>query len=138
MDKRQRTYVRLIGAIRHALNQALTEEHARRGLTQADMARLLDRNPSFISRKLNGTSNMTLETLADLAYALDRPVRIALPAREAGKADITFHAAYRETKAGNIVAFPARKLESPFHVADRTLSPRREEAKGIRSRGTPW
>lgn len=81
LDKRRRTYVRLIGEIRHALNQALAEESVKRGLTCTGIARVLGKHKSAISRKFNGTSNMTLETLADLAFALDRPVKVLLPAR---------------------------------------------------------
>lgn len=81
IDKRRQTYVRLLGEIAHALNKALEEEHAQRGLTQADIARMLGKQKSFVSRKLSGDTNMTLETLADLAYALDRPVRVSLPSR---------------------------------------------------------
>ena len=87
MSQRRRTFVRLLGEIRHKLAQALEEEHSAHGLTKAEMARLLGRHPSFITRKLNGTSNMTLETLADLAWALDRPVRISLPARRSMSAN---------------------------------------------------
>jgi hypothetical protein len=36
---------------------------------------------SAISKKFDGRQNMTLETLADLAYALDRPVKVTLPER---------------------------------------------------------
>ena len=79
LDKRRRTYVRMVGDILHALNQALVEEHEKRGLTRAGIARILEKDKSFVTRKLSGISNMTLETLADLAYALDRPVRINLP-----------------------------------------------------------
>lgn len=82
LGKRERAFARLIGDIRHELNQALAEEGAKRGLTQAKIAELLGKNKSFVSRKFNGTSNMTLETLADLAYALDRPIRISLPDRD--------------------------------------------------------
>src|SRR5690349_5279625 len=74
IDKRRRSYLRLISEIKHALAQALAEEHAERGLTMAEMARTLEVDRSHISRKLSGDTNMTLETLADLAYALDRPV----------------------------------------------------------------
>lgn len=81
LDPRRRSYVRLIGDIRHALNQALDEEHASRGLTRAEMARILGRHKSFVTRKLTGVSNMTLETLADLAFALDRPIKIQMPSR---------------------------------------------------------
>lgn len=78
---RRRTFVRLIGEIRHALNQALTEECHARGLTKADIARALGKDKSFVSKKLGGTSNMTLETLADLAFAMNRPVKVQVPAR---------------------------------------------------------
>ena len=83
LDKRRRTYVRLIGDINHALNQALEEEHEQRGLTQSGMAEFLDTDKSFVCRKMNGTSNMTLETFADLAYALNRAVKVELLSRTA-------------------------------------------------------
>lgn len=78
IDKRRRTYVRLIGQIRRALNEALGQEFERRGLTKTKVALLLGWSKSFVTRKLAGTSNMTLETLADLAFALDRIVEIRL------------------------------------------------------------
>jgi transcriptional regulator with XRE-family HTH domain len=83
IDKRRRSYLRLVSEIKHALAQALTEEHAERGLTMAEMARILEVDRSHVSRKLSGETNMTLETLADLAYALDRPVKVSLPSRPA-------------------------------------------------------
>lgn len=116
LDKRRRTYVRLIGEIRHALNQALVEENARRGLTRAEIARILGKNKSVITRKLTGTSNMTLETLADLAYALDRPVQVQLPSRHAATgsnqanvpppvpANASLGSARADTPAASIVA----------------------------------
>lgn len=82
LTPRRRTYVRLIGEIRHVLNQTLTEEHTARGLTKADIARALGKDKSFVTKKLSGTSNMTLETLADLAFAMNRPVRVAMPSRD--------------------------------------------------------
>jgi transcriptional regulator with XRE-family HTH domain len=81
LDPRRRTYVRLLGEVRHALRQALSEEYKTRGLTQDGIASVLGKSKSVISRKLAGTSNMTLETLADLAYALDRPVKVSVPSR---------------------------------------------------------
>jgi hypothetical protein len=81
VDPRRRSFVRLIGEIRHALNQALVEEHEKRGLTRSKIADILGVNKSLVTRRLAGTSNMTLETLADLAYALDRPVKVTMPSR---------------------------------------------------------
>jgi len=82
LDKRRRTFVRLIGEIHHALNQALSEEKESRGLNKTKIARLLGLDRSAISKKFDGRHNMTLESLADLAFALDRPVKVSLPARE--------------------------------------------------------
>jgi hypothetical protein len=81
-DPRRRTYVRLIGEIQRALNSALEEEDAKRGLTQRNIADTLGKNKSVVSRLLSGKKNMTLESLADLAYALNRPVKVSLPARD--------------------------------------------------------
>ena len=84
IDKRRRTYTRLIGEIHHALNQALTEENEDRQLTKAKMAEILGCDRGTITKLLSGTRNMRLETLADLAYALDRPVEVSLPSRRRG------------------------------------------------------
>lgn len=80
-DKRRRTYTRLVGEISHALNQALVEEHEDRNLTRAQMAAALGWDRASITKLLSGSRNMTLETLADLAFALDRPIRVSLPSR---------------------------------------------------------
>ncbi len=81
VDKRRLTYTRLIGEIHHALNQALTEEYSTRKLTKAEMAKILGTDRASITKLLSGTRNMRLETLADLAFALNRPVKVSLPSR---------------------------------------------------------
>lgn len=80
-NKRRVTYTRLVGEIQHALHQALSEEHEARGLTRAKMAEILGCDRGSITKLFSGTRNMTLETLADLAYALNRPVKVWLPSR---------------------------------------------------------
>jgi transcriptional regulator with XRE-family HTH domain len=70
-----------MGEIRHALNQALSEEFSTRKLTRKHIADILEVDKSFITKKFSGEGNMTLETLADLAFALDRPVKVTLPSR---------------------------------------------------------
>lgn len=82
VDDRRRTFVRMLGEIHHALNEALEEEAKKRGLTISEMARLIGKDKGFVSRRLSGLANMTLQTLADLAYALNRPVKIFLPSRD--------------------------------------------------------
>lgn len=85
ISKQRRTFVRLLGEIQHALLEALDEEYQSRGLTRAEIARAIGRNKSFVTRKLSGQSNMTLESLADLAFALDRPVKVRLPCAATGR-----------------------------------------------------
>ena len=83
IDPRRRAYARLIGDIEQRLNEALAEEAETRGLTKARIAAVLGKNKAFVTRKLVGTGNMTIETLSDLAYAMDRRVEISLPREEA-------------------------------------------------------
>jgi hypothetical protein len=84
LSKRRRTFIRMLGEISHELNAALEEEHLVRGLTLTEIAKTIQRHKSFVSRKFSGDSNMTLQTLADLAYALNRPVKVTIPSRLPG------------------------------------------------------
>jgi transcriptional regulator with XRE-family HTH domain len=78
IPRRRRAYVRLIGKIQHVLNEALGEERKLRKLTRAEVARILGKDKAFVTRKLTGEENMTLETLSDLAFAMDRTIDIKL------------------------------------------------------------
>jgi transcriptional regulator with XRE-family HTH domain len=48
----------------------------RRKMKQADLARLLNKTPAFVSQLLNGKANMTIRTLAEVVYALGATVKI--------------------------------------------------------------
>jgi hypothetical protein len=77
IDARSRTAGRLIGRIRRELLKAITDEK-RAGLTQQELARLLDSERSNINRQLSGEAEITLRSLADLAWALDREITFEL------------------------------------------------------------
>lgn len=47
-----------------------------RNMKQADLARLLNKTPAFVSQLLNGKANMTVRTLAEVVYALGANVKI--------------------------------------------------------------
>jgi transcriptional regulator with XRE-family HTH domain len=47
-----------------------------RNLKQADLARLLNKTPAFVSQLLNGKANMTIRTLGEVMYALGATVKI--------------------------------------------------------------
>jgi transcriptional regulator with XRE-family HTH domain len=48
----------------------------RKKVKQADLARLLNKTPAFVSQLLNGKANMTIRTLAEVVYALGATVKI--------------------------------------------------------------
>lgn len=63
---------RFIGRVRRALLKALAEETAKRGLTQADVARFIGVHRSVINKELRGEKDITLGRVAELASALGR------------------------------------------------------------------
>src|ERR1700761_429660 len=86
IDERSRTAGRLIGRVRRELLKAVTE-HKRAGVTQQELALRLDGRRSDINRELSGEAEITLRSLADLAWALGREITFELrrPADEAGQ-----------------------------------------------------
>jgi len=84
---RKRAEGRFIGQVRRELARAFAEEHATRGLTQRDLARSLETNRAAISRRLRGESNLTLRTVAALAWAMNRRIVFRLAEREAQTGD---------------------------------------------------
>jgi transcriptional regulator with XRE-family HTH domain len=83
---RARKSGRFIGRVRRELLKALTEEK-KAGLTQEELARRLETLRAAVNSQFAGESELTLRSLADLAWALDREIAIELrrPAVTAGQ-----------------------------------------------------
>lgn len=63
--------------------QMISDLLERRNLKRADLARLLNKTPAFVSQLLNGKANMTVRTLAEVLYTLGATANIsALDERE--------------------------------------------------------
>lgn len=56
--------------------QMLSDLLQRRNLKKADLARMLNKTPAFVSQLLNGKANMTIRTLAEVIHALGAHVMI--------------------------------------------------------------
>jgi transcriptional regulator with XRE-family HTH domain len=56
--------------------ELISELMHERGLTRAELARLIGKSRAFVTQVLAGNRNMTLRTLADLAYALSARVNV--------------------------------------------------------------
>jgi DNA-binding XRE family transcriptional regulator len=70
--ERQQREIAAIDAIVSTLDE-LREKH---GLTKADLARAIDKNPAAIRRLLTASGNPELRTVVAIAAALDAEVRI--------------------------------------------------------------
>jgi len=78
VSARRRAFARLVGDIHQELGRVLD---ATPGVPKAEIARRLGVDRSLVTRRLNGTSNMTLESLSDLAWAMDQTVEVRLTDR---------------------------------------------------------
>ena len=88
IPKRRRVFARFLGRIQHAILEALAEEHEKRGLTRAEIARILGTDKASITKKLTGTRNMTIESIADFAFAMGRDdIQISFPARVSARSN---------------------------------------------------
>jgi transcriptional regulator with XRE-family HTH domain len=72
--ERERVFAqeRLIVSVAEAVWEQLEE----RGITQAEIANFLGKSKAYVSQILDGSRNMTLRTLSDLAFALGGEIDI--------------------------------------------------------------
>jgi transcriptional regulator with XRE-family HTH domain len=83
----------------------------RRNMKQADLARLLNKTPAFVSQLLNGKANMTLRTLAEVVYALGATVKINAqdesksPCEAMDDSEMHTHRIHFSTEKGFVPAF---------------------------------
>ena len=67
--------VRFLTQVRDQLKKALQEEFAARGVSQAEVARIIGVNRSVINRQLIGLDNLTVRRAGEIAAALGRVPR---------------------------------------------------------------
>jgi transcriptional regulator with XRE-family HTH domain len=84
VGSRARKAGRFIGRVRSELLKALSERKAKEGLTQQALATKLGVHRSLVNRQLAGESNLTLRSLADLAWAMDMELSFELREPVAG------------------------------------------------------
>jgi transcriptional regulator with XRE-family HTH domain len=103
---------------------------AARGLKQTELAEKLGTNRGYITRVLDTEYNLTIETMARIALALDARISLRMLPREEGKwtPRSTFPArtARRTERKREFVAVdgPSRAGHSDFIASDRPAKPR--------------
>jgi transcriptional regulator with XRE-family HTH domain len=87
IGSRARHAGRFIGRVRGELLRALAEKKAKAGLPQQALAEKLGIERSLINRQLSGEANLSLRSLADLAWAMDMEISFELkePMARAGQ-----------------------------------------------------
>lgn len=60
------------------VTEAIWAELDRQGITKAELAARLGKSKAYVTQLLNGSRNMTLRTLADIAFALGVEARFVL------------------------------------------------------------
>lgn len=74
---------RFISRVRRSLQRALVEEGNVSGINQSRVANAIGVHRSVISRELNGTQDITLGRVAELAWALGREIEFDLVVQKA-------------------------------------------------------
>jgi transcriptional regulator with XRE-family HTH domain len=69
-------YLKLAGMVESQLREAFGHRHEESGLTQSDIARLLEVDRSTIHNRLSGLTNMTIETIANMVWAMDYDIDV--------------------------------------------------------------
>jgi len=72
IDPNRKAAARFVQQVRRALQRAFIEEQEKRGISQAEIARLLGVHRSVINRELKGFKDITLGRVGELAWALGR------------------------------------------------------------------
>jgi transcriptional regulator with XRE-family HTH domain len=87
IGSRARHAGRFIGRVRGELLRVLAEKKAKAGLPQQALAEKLGVKRSLINRQLSGEANLSLRSLADLAWAMDMEISFELkqPMARAGQ-----------------------------------------------------
>jgi hypothetical protein len=78
VSPRRAAFLALAGDVESQLRDAYDERHRAHGVTQASIAKVLGVNRSAINHRLRGLTNMTIETLADMIWALGYAIKIVI------------------------------------------------------------
>lgn len=75
-DPRRLMFLKLSSLIEAQLREAYARKHEKEGLSQSEIARILGVDRSAIHNRLSGKTNMTIETIADMVWALGHDVQV--------------------------------------------------------------
>jgi plasmid maintenance system antidote protein VapI len=117
IGERPRKVSRFISHVRSELQSALIGEKKVRKLTQQAIAKMLGVNRSVINRQFVGTENLTLRSVADLAWALGYDIDFKLRKNEVEVGDNYSPAQEAKKLQNQITESTVPKITSQFSAA---------------------
>ena len=78
VDIRRQVYLSLVSDVESQLRDAYAERHEQGIETQTSLADKLGVNRSVVNRRLRGLNNLTLESLADMVWALGQCIKVEI------------------------------------------------------------
>lgn len=84
-DQRRATYLALASQIESQLREAYVRQHEAGLTSQSAIADKLGINRSAVHHRLMGRTNMTIETIADMIWALDHAIEVRIFDPSTGK-----------------------------------------------------
>ena len=126
LTDRRRVYLSLASQIESQLREAYDLRYREKKATQTSLADKLDINRSAIHRRLAGRTNMTIETIADMVWALGHRIKVSIydPACDQDGAR------FPEQAAVTVVTDGARRGSQPITFTG-------QPARAVCSRATP-
>lgn len=83
LDPKEIAAAELVGSVGRQLQQALAARKAQSKLTQQEIANRLGIDRARVNKCFSGYNNLTLKTLAELAWAMDASIHVEIRLNEA-------------------------------------------------------
>jgi plasmid maintenance system antidote protein VapI len=114
IGEKARVASRFIGHVRAELQKALVAEKTKRRLTQQELARTIGVNRSVINRQVMGYENLTLRSVAELAWALGYTPEFSLKRKPE---DGNYFVSENKTNTQSITRTPTQTTKTYFQAA---------------------
>jgi len=133
LTDRQRSIGRIVQKIQRSIAHALANAKAKSGLTQQHLANKLGVDRSVINRRVMGRANLTIRSLAELAWALDMDIKFELVPKQRG---IMRAASERKRASSWRQGASQSRAEARLKPNDPLLALLRDKTGGVAGAGT--
>jgi predicted XRE-type DNA-binding protein len=91
LSPKDRAAAKFIGRVRMSLLKALVHEKKKSGITQQAVASKMGVNRSVVNRLIKGEANLTLRSLAEIAWAIGWEPHVEIVPQQAAPRNVLIH-----------------------------------------------